>query len=270
VAGYTPIFDSVFQGSLCGKYPDLPVWLVLLALQQRGGIIDAHPSYIAMISGIPQEDIEAAIERFCQPDPRSRTPDYDGRRLEPLEGAGFGWRVLNHRKYQEKARLEAKNAKAVAEGKEAERKRVTRDCPPQSAAIRRNPPLSDPSNSNSNSNLEETKKRATALPSDFGLSDDRKIYAESKLQNVDAVELLAAFRDYHTKEGTTSKDWDASWRTYVRNGIKFGYPVLKVNGRPVKQAPTPEQITQAQREAAEANKRQLTKALGPDALKGMP
>jgi hypothetical protein len=37
-----------------------------------------------------------------------------------------------------------------------------------------------------------------------------------------------------------------------------------------KAPPTPEQITQAQREAAEANRRQLAKALGPGALKGMP
>jgi hypothetical protein len=37
-----------------------------------------------------------------------------------------------------------------------------------------------------------------------------------------------------------------------------------------KTPPTPEQITQAQREAAEANRRQLAKALGPGALKGMP
>jgi hypothetical protein len=148
VAGYTPIFDSVFQGSLCGKYPDLPVWLVLLALQQRGGLIDAHPSYIATISGIPQADIEAAIARFCQPDPSSRTPDHDGRRLEPIPDAGFGWRVLNHRKYQEKARLEAKNAREVAEGKNAER--MKHRAPPQTAADRRSPPQTDPSNSNTN------------------------------------------------------------------------------------------------------------------------
>jgi hypothetical protein len=157
VSGYTPIFDSVFQGSLCGKYPDLPVWLVLLALQQRGGIIDAHPSYIATISGIPQADIEAAIARFCLPDEHSRTPDHDGRRLEPIEGAGFGWRVLNHRKYQEKARLEAKNAKEVTTGKNAER--MQHRSPPQTAADRRTPPQTDPSYSYSNN---KNKKGADA------------------------------------------------------------------------------------------------------------
>ena len=104
MSGYTPVFDSIFQGSLCGKYPDLVVWLVLLALQQRGGVIDATPGYIAMVSGLPETEIEAAIQRFCAPDPRSRTPDHDGRRLEPLTDKGFGWRILNHERDREKRR----------------------------------------------------------------------------------------------------------------------------------------------------------------------
>jgi hypothetical protein len=149
MSGYTPVFDTVFQGTLCGKYPDLPVWLVLLALQQRGGIIDAHPSYIATISGLPQADIELAIKRFCEPDPASRTPDNDGRRLEPLEGAGFGWRVINHRKYQEKARLSARTARETAERQASPA--IPRN-PPQSAAIR-------PSDSNK---TKEEKKGAAA------------------------------------------------------------------------------------------------------------
>lgn len=129
MSGYTPVFDSVFQGTLCGKYPDLPVWLVLLALQQRGGIIDAHPSYIATVSGLPQSDIELAIKHFCEPDPASRTPDNDGRRLVPLDGRGFGWRVVNHDRYREKARKQAYDDQRTASGADAERKRLSRAVP---------------------------------------------------------------------------------------------------------------------------------------------
>jgi hypothetical protein len=160
VSGYTPVFDTVFQGTLCGKYPDLPVWLVLLALQQRGGIIDAHPSYIATISGLPQADIEAAIKRFCDPDPASRTADHDGRRLEPIEGAGFGWRVLNHRKYQEKARKSAFDALRVADGRNAERM-ATRAHPRTPAHTRAHPP--------SDSNTNKEKIRGADAPPPFDL-----------------------------------------------------------------------------------------------------
>lgn len=67
--------------------------------------------------------------------------------------------------------------------------------------------------------------RARALPPDFELTEDRRVYAEKTLPNVDAGELMAAFRDYHSAKGTTARDWDACWRTYVRNGLKFGYPM---------------------------------------------
>jgi hypothetical protein len=228
VSGYTPVFDSIFQGSLCGKYPDLPVWLVLLAMQQRGGIIDAHPSYIATVSGIPQADVEAAIARFCEPDPSSRTPDHDGRRLDPLPDRGFGWRVLNHDKYRNKARKQEYDTERTGSGADAARKRESRQvptCPDKSRQL----PLSE-SEAESESIQEKTRKpaaRACALPTEFGLTESREAYAKEKLPAVDVAELMAAFRDYHTAKGTTAKDWDASWRTYVRNGNEFGYPKLR-------------------------------------------
>lgn len=132
MTGYTPVFRSVFTGSLCGKFPDLPLWLVLLAMADKNGEVDAHPSYIATVSGIALELVTDALARFCEPDPSSRTPDCDGRRLEPLDGRGFGWRIVNHGKYREKARLEAKSAREVAEGLNAKRMQDRRR-PPETA-----------------------------------------------------------------------------------------------------------------------------------------
>jgi len=90
-------------------------------------------------------------------------------------------------------------------------------------------PVSNLQSPDSNTDSEKRKRppasRASALPPDFDLTIDRKAYADKTLPNVDAAELMAAFRDYHASKGTTAKDWDASWRTYVRNGLKFGYPM---------------------------------------------
>ena len=125
--GYTPVFRSIFTGTLFGKYPDLPLWLVLLAMADKNGDIDAHPSYISAACGIPQTDVEACITRFCEADPASRTPDDDGRRLVPIEGRGFGWRIVNHSKYREKARKAMHQIEATATGRDAERKRLARE-----------------------------------------------------------------------------------------------------------------------------------------------
>jgi hypothetical protein len=219
MSGYTPVFDTVFQGTLCGKYPDLPVWLVLLALQQRGGIIDAHPSYIATISGLPQADIEAAIKRFCEPDPASRTADFDGRRLEPIEGAGFGWRVLNHRKYQEKARKQAFDSQRVADGRNAERmteRRETRADPTRPAQTRADPPSY--SDSNSNSNKEKTRTPATRgarnCPDSFVITDEMRTWAATECPGIDLDRETATFKDYTFASAKT--DWLKTWRNWMR------------------------------------------------------
>jgi hypothetical protein len=160
VSGYTPVFRSIFQGTLCGKYPDLPVWLVLLALADRHGEIDAHPSYIATVSGLPQADVEAAIHKFCQPDDASRTADEDGRRLVPIPGRGFGWTIVNHGKYREKARLAARSEREVETGINAARMRQRREAE-KTAGDRRRPPETapdHPSDSDADSDSDKKKK----------------------------------------------------------------------------------------------------------------
>lgn len=157
MSGYTPVFRSIFQGTLCGKYPELPVWLVLLALADKHGEIDAHPSYIATVSGLPQADIETAIRSFCEPDPNSRTASEDGRRLVPIPNRGFGWTIVNHGKYREKARLAAKSEREVESGANARRLSARRDSPDASAADRRSPPPTAghrPSDSDSDSDTD--------------------------------------------------------------------------------------------------------------------
>jgi hypothetical protein len=57
-------------------------------------------------------------------------------------------------------------------------------------------------------------------------------YAES--QGYDwygAKEMFLAFVDYHLAKGSIFKSWDAAWRTWIRNDIKFnGKPAAKKPG----------------------------------------
>jgi hypothetical protein len=225
--GYTPIFDSVFQGSLCGKWPDIGIWALMLAMQDKNGEIDAHPTYISTVTGCPVGEVEECIARFCQPDPSSRTPDQDGRRLIPIPGRGFGWTVVNHRKYREKARKASFDAARSADGRNAERMRERAD--PRSPAPTRADPPSD-SNADSNTNSEKTKKpakrAACQFPDDLELTEADKAFATDRLTNVDVPEMFIAFRDFHVGKGTLAKDWHATWRTWVQNAKSFGYPML--------------------------------------------
>ena len=140
MSGYTPVFRSIFEGTLCGQYPDTAAWLFMLALADKHGHVDKTPQYISAVTGMPVDELAGCIERFMQPDPASRSSAEEGRRLVLIDPSrSSGWRIVNHEKYREKARLAAKNADAIATGREAERKRHVR----ASAGVRRNPPLSD-------------------------------------------------------------------------------------------------------------------------------
>lgn len=65
-------------------------------------------------------------------------------------------------------------------------------------------------------------KRACALPPDW-VPSDRNI-ADAHSRNFTDQEIrheAERFRDFHLAKGTTFKDWDAGWRTWLGNARKF-------------------------------------------------
>lgn len=137
MSGYTPVFRSIFEGSLCGQWPYTAGWLIFLSLVDQHGNVDMTPEYISAITGMPIEDLKKCISRFTEPDIASRSSDEEGRRLTALDPSrAWGWHVVNHQKYREKARLMSKSAREVSTGENAERL--------STAAHRRSPPPNAP------------------------------------------------------------------------------------------------------------------------------
>lgn len=175
--GYTPVFDSVFQGSLCGHYPETAAWLFLLALADKNGHVDSSPHYISAITGMPVEDLEACIAKFCGPDDKSRTTDNDGRRLELIDPARpWGWKILNHSKYREKARKAAYDAARVEDGRNAERMRNRR----RPDATRADPPSDADADTNADTNKEEEAAAfwIPECPKDMDVSSEHRAFCQ--------------------------------------------------------------------------------------------
>jgi hypothetical protein len=126
--GYTPIFDTVFEGSLCGKYPDTAVWLYMLALADWRGEVDKTPEFISALTGMPLGDLKAGISNLSSPDPRSRSHAEEGRRLIPIDDhRDWGWKIVNIQKYRDKASgidqvKDGRNAAKVRRHKEGHRR----------------------------------------------------------------------------------------------------------------------------------------------------
>jgi hypothetical protein len=79
------------------------VWITLLAMCDEDGVVDAPVAAIANRARVDLGSCELAMEKFMGPDPHSRTPEHEGRRVAKVEG---GWLILNHKKYRDMMSLE--------------------------------------------------------------------------------------------------------------------------------------------------------------------
>lgn len=76
-------------------------------------------------------------------------------------------------------------------------------------------------------------KRATSLPQNWVPSDRNLDDARSRnFTDEEVHEQAAAFRDHHLARGTTFKDWDAAWRTWLGNARRFARSAPARNARP--------------------------------------
>lgn len=231
MSGYTPVFRSVFEGSLCGQYPDTAAWLYILALADKNGEVDKTPQYIAAVTGMPVDDLVTCIRRFMEPDPASRSPDDDGRRLVPIDpNRSWGWRIVNHAKYREKARKAAYDSDRTASGADAARKAAQRamsrdvpTSPDESRAV----PLSDSDTDTYSEGAKAPTVRASRRCPE-GFTPDRE-YAIKEIPDLDYDREVQKFKDWEFK--TARKDWPACWRTWIGNARdRKQYAKLGVGG----------------------------------------
>lgn len=95
---YAKLFSSMFDGSLAtrGPWQALVTFQQLLVLADRYGIVDMTLPAIHRRTTVPMEVLELGIAELLKPDPDSRTPDHEGRRIMPLDPSrAWGWQITN-------------------------------------------------------------------------------------------------------------------------------------------------------------------------------
>lgn len=111
------------------------VWVTMLAMAGPDGCVRAAVPGLtrrANLKSLSDEEalrvVEAALGRFQQPDPYSRSPDHDGRRIEVIEG---GWRLLSHARIRGTRDPEVRREQnREAARRHRERQRVSQSKPP--------------------------------------------------------------------------------------------------------------------------------------------
>lgn len=87
----------------------------MLAMADRKGRVWAAIPGLASRAKVSIEETESALKRFQAPDKYSRTQDFEGRRIEEIDG---GWRLLNHAKYRSIRDEEERRAYKTAKQRE--------------------------------------------------------------------------------------------------------------------------------------------------------
>lgn len=95
---YGKWFASTYEGSMMGAGPEvLSVWPWIVA-HTIAGEVEINPRRVAADIGMSIERVHEALNRLQSPDPESRNPELEGRRIQHL--GAFSYRVVTHLKYR--------------------------------------------------------------------------------------------------------------------------------------------------------------------------
>lgn len=96
------VFASLWHGSLFGRTNEQLVFIYMLANSDANGVVDIFQPVIAQATGLTVEAVRAAIAELEGPDPATRTPGYDGARIQLLDDhRDWGWIIVNFQKYRD-------------------------------------------------------------------------------------------------------------------------------------------------------------------------
>ena len=96
--GYAKLFSSITESSLWSEPKEVRLLFVtMLAKANSVGFIEAAIPGLARAANLTLEEVQNAITILENPDPFSKNPDCEGRRVIPAPG---GWIVLNYEEYR--------------------------------------------------------------------------------------------------------------------------------------------------------------------------
>lgn len=124
---FAKIYRCLWDGTLGQEGDAWPMLVFLCTHANHRGIVEMAPRAIAARCGWTEERVRAGLAKLEEPDPQSRTPDEDGRRIVRLDPRReWGWRIVNYHPWREMTPAERQASKRFRDRAEAEK----RSCPP--------------------------------------------------------------------------------------------------------------------------------------------
>jgi hypothetical protein len=213
MSGYTKLFQSLLDSTIWQESNETRLlWITMLAMADKSGEVQASIPGLAKRAGISLADAESGLQTLLSPDPYSRTPDNEGRRIAPVDG---GWILLNHAKYRELMSYE-------------ERKEYNRRKQAEFRARKSGKSVNDTSITvNHNKQCQHSTKAKVKAKADTEAKADRKQKHECKSgQAAQASKARPQTREdfdsYFREIGLYPRDAEATWNKWEGNGWANG------------------------------------------------
>ena len=225
---YTKLFASITESTVWSEPLAVRVvWVTMLAMVDRYGRVWGSVPGLARRANVTLQECQQALECFLAPDPHSRTPDHDGRRIAPIDG---GWRLLNYEKYRELQDEEAQKERN-AERQRRFRERQKAAEVPCGTVTERNESNADVTKVTGNNPIasvavdvavdavKKKKKNArtpeTGIPENFGISERVRAWAERK-GYANLEDHLENFIGQCRAKSYVYADWDDAFMNAIR------------------------------------------------------
>ena len=105
---FVKLFSSITESSLWSEPKDTRLLFVtMLAKADATGFVEASLPGLARVANLAIEETVTALKGLEGPDPHSKNPDHEGRRLVKMDG---GWLIINYQIYRERRNDEDRQA----------------------------------------------------------------------------------------------------------------------------------------------------------------
>lgn len=111
---FAKIFEQIFDSSIAEDWQTRVVFEDMLILADKNGVVDKTCEAIARRTNVPIEIVKKGIKKLEAPDPQSRNPKHEGRRIARLdEHREWGWLIVNYEEYRKIASEEQRREKTL-------------------------------------------------------------------------------------------------------------------------------------------------------------
>ena len=201
---FAKIFAQIFDSSIAEDYIVRHVFMDLLVLADREGVVDMTPDAISRRTNVPIDLVLRAIGELAKPDQRSRSNHEDGRRIILLDShRDWGWQIVNFEHYRQIRDEESRRAYFRDYKREYRASKSSTISPHQSTSVLDSPTMSTKGEGELEGEREEEGRRppkdaVSELAYANWLLEELGVVADNGVRRVaaDSIRLLA-------KEGGT-------------------------------------------------------------------